>query len=250
MSSRLDHFVRGVQNLGGPKVTNRVQHVLGLQGTRLIRYALGRAVPHHVQVHLRTERIGGPNSPWRVYPDVISSSSVVYSLGVGNEILFDLSLIEKYSLNVYAFDPTPDSIAWICHQKLPEQFHFINYGVMDYDGMAQFQQFDGVQFGTRISSSQKQIVELKVFRLGTIMKNLNHTKIDLLKINIEGGEYAVIKDLIASMIDVKQIVVEFHHRFPGYSLEQTQQAVSSLNRAGYQIFYISDTDREYSFIKN
>jgi FkbM family methyltransferase len=250
MSSRLDHFVRGVQNLGGPKVTNRVQHVLGLQGTRFIRYALGRAVPHHIQVNLRTEKVGGDNASWVICPDGLLPSSIVYSLGVGDEIQFDLSLIEKYSLNVYAFDPTPESVTWIGQQKLPEQFHFIDCGVMNYDGTAQFQQFDGVQFGTQVSSSQNRVVTLQVFRLETIMKDLKHTKIDLLKINIEGGEYAVLADLIASRIDVNQIVVEFHHRLPGYSLQETRQTVEALNNAGYKIFHISDADKEYSFIKS
>jgi FkbM family methyltransferase len=250
MSGRLDQFARNLQNLGGPKMTNLVQHFLGLKGTSTVRYLLGRAFPHPIQVNLRKERVGGPNASWIIFPDCLSPDLVVYSLGVGNEIRFDLSLIEKFSVDVYAFDPTPESIAWISKQKLPERFHFMDYGVMDYDGIAQFQQFDGVQFGTKISSSQKnRIVELKVFRLATIMKNLNHTKIDLLKINIEGGEYAVIADLVASNIDVKQIVVEFHHRLPGYSLKQTKQAVEALNNVGYKIFHISDTDKEYSFIK-
>jgi FkbM family methyltransferase len=154
-------------------------------------------------------------------------------------------------VNVYAFDPTPESVAWISKQKLPEQFHFIDYGVMDYDGVAQFQQFDGVQFGTKLSVSHNhKIVQLKVFRLSTIMKNLDHTKIDLLKINIERGEYAVIVDLIASRLDLNQIVVEFHHRLTDYLLQQTKQAVEALNSAGYKIFYISDADKEYSFIKS
>ena len=231
-------------------MTSWAQHVLGLKGTRAIRYLLGRAVPHSIEVDLRKEKLGAENASWVVSPDCLSPHSIVYSLGVGNEIRFDLSLIKKYSVNVYAFDPTPESVAWIKRQKLPEQFHFIDFGVMDYDGTAQFQQFDGVQFGTKITASQKsRIVELRVFRLATIMKKLNHTKIDLLKINIEGGEYTVLADLVASNIDVKQIVVEFHHRLAGYSLGQTKQAVQALNDAGYKIFHISDTDKEYSFIK-
>jgi FkbM family methyltransferase len=250
MSNRLDQVVRKLQNLSGPKMTSRVQHLLGLRGTRFVRYLLRRALPHHIQVNVQKEKLGGDHASWVICPDYLAEDSVVYSLGVGNEIQFDLALIEKFSVHVYAFDPTPESIAWINHQKLPEQFHFVPYGVMDYDGIAQFQQFDGVQFGTKISASQQnKVVRLKVFRLATIMKNFNHPKIDLLKINIEGGEYAVIADLIASKIDVKQIVVEFHHRLPGYSLEQTKQAVQALNSVRYKIFHISDADKEYSFTK-
>jgi|WetSurMetagenome_2_1015567.scaffolds.fasta_scaffold254932_2 FkbM family methyltransferase len=250
MSDKLDQLARSLQNLGGRGLTNQAQHVLGLKGTRFVRYVLRRALPYHVQVNLRTERVGGPDAAWVICPDDLSPSTIVYSLGVGDEIQFDLSLIEKYSLNVYAFDPTPEAVAWIGRQKLPNRFHFIDYGVLDYDGTAQFQQFDGVQFGTRLSASQNTIVELKVFRLATIMKELTHTKIDLLKINIEGGEYAVLADMLASGINVNQIVVEFHHRLPGYSLQQTRRAVDALNHSGYKIFHISDADKEYSFIKS
>lgn len=250
MSNGLDQFVRHLQNLGGPRLTSFTQHILGLNGTRHVRYFLGRAFPHHIQVDVRKERLGGKNASWVISPNTLSSNSVVYSLGVGNEIQFDLQLIEKYSVQVYAFDPTPGSVAWINRQKLPEQFHFIDWGVMDYDGLAQFQQFEGVQFRTRISDTQNKVVELKVFRLATIMKSLKHAKLDLLKINIEGGEYAVIADVVACNLNVEQIVVEFHHRFPGYSLQQTKQAVQALNNAGYKIFHVSDTDKEYSFIKD
>ncbi len=249
MSNALDRLARDLQNLGGPRMTSFTQHILGRNGTRYVRYFLGRAFPQPIQVDVQKEQVGCKNASWVISPSTLSSNSVVYSLGVGNEIRFDLQLIEKYSVQVYAFDPTPESVAWINGQKLPEQFHFIDWGVMDYDGLAQFQQFDGVQFRTRILDSQNKIVELKVFRLATIMKSLKHTKIDLLKINIEGGEYAVIADLVACNLNVEQIAVEFHHRFLGYSLQQTKQAVQALNNAGYKIFHISDTDKEYSFIK-
>lgn len=81
------------------------------------------------------------------------------------------------------------------------------------------------------------------------MKSLGHKRIDLLKINIEGGEYPVIDDLIASRINVGQLVVEFHHRFPGHTLTETESAVNILNEHGYKIFYISDAGKEYSFIR-
>lgn len=67
--------------------------------------------------------------------------------------------------------------------------------------------------------------------------------------NIEGGEYAVITDLLDSGLAVDQIILEFHHRLPGYSLHQTYQAVQKLNAHGYKIFHISDNGKEYSFLK-
>jgi hypothetical protein len=81
------------------------------------------------------------------------------------------------------------------------------------------------------------------------MKRLGHSKIDLLKINIEGSEYAVIKDMLFSNVPVRQIPVEFHHRFPGVPLSQTEHAVRALIEHGYKIFHISQTGKEYSFLR-
>jgi len=36
-----------------------------------------------------------------------AATAVVYSLGIGEDISFDLALIEKYGARVHAFDPTP-----------------------------------------------------------------------------------------------------------------------------------------------
>ena len=48
--------------------------------------------------------------------------------------------------------------------------------------------------------------------------------------------------------NVTQLVLEFHHRFHGFNLFQTEDAVKSLNRQGYLIFHISD-GKEYPFIR-
>lgn len=81
------------------------------------------------------------------------------------------------------------------------------------------------------------------------MNELKHTNIDLLKINIEGGEYDIINDLAESNLSIKQIVLEFHHRFTGFKLAQTKNAVKILSGMGYEIFHIADNRKEYSFIR-
>lgn len=43
------------------------------------------------------------------------------------------------------------------------------------------------------------------------MKELSHSVIDILKIDIEGSEYDVIEDLINSKIRPKELLNEFHH---------------------------------------
>jgi hypothetical protein len=66
--------------------------------------------------------------------------------------------------------------------------------------------------------------------------------------DIEGGEYLAIEDLLASRLPVPQLLVEFHHHFPGIGLRATQRAVAALQEAGYRIFHISQRGLEISFV--
>jgi hypothetical protein len=80
--------------------------------------------------------------------------------------------------------------------------------------------------------------------LNTIMVELGHAKIDVLKMDIEGAEYEVLTDLIERRIRPSQILVEFHHRFDGIGKDHTLQVMNRLARAGYQIAFVSSSGRE------
>lgn len=80
------------------------------------------------------------------------------------------------------------------------------------------------------------------------MRELGHTHIDIIKMDIEGAEYDVIKDIHNSDIRPKQILVEFHHRFPGVGIKKTKEAIDSLRSIGYKMFSISDTNEEFCFV--
>jgi hypothetical protein len=67
--------------------------------------------------------------------------------------------------------------------------------------------------------------------------------------DIEGAEYGVIQDLLAERIPVRQIVVEFHHRFSSLGVQKTRDAIHFLNQAGYRIFSVSDLGEEFSFLQ-
>jgi FkbM family methyltransferase len=159
-----------------------------------------------------TELIGNPAyGAWTTVTDGLDRNSIVYSLGVGEDVSWDVALIEKYGCNVYAFDPTPSSIQWIERQTLPEQFHFYPYGVLDFDGTAVFNA-KGKQGNNNLSVNMftGTALRLPVKRLATIMRELGHDHIDVLKMDIEGSEYAVIRDIRG--IPVKQILVEMHNK--------------------------------------
>lgn len=87
-------------------------------------------------------------------------------------------------------------------------------------------------------------------KLSTIMKELKVDKIDILKMDIEGSEYDVIKNILEEKIVVNQILVEFHHKFSAIGISRTKKSINLLNQHGYLIFSISKSGNEYSFIKH
>lgn len=220
---------------------------------RLARISLGRDFYCRIQERCLTERHGSKYAGWTICPINISKDSVVYSIGVGEDVSFDLSLIEKYGVDIYAFDPTPKSMEWVKSQNLPVKFNFNEYGVANYDGYIKFYPPENPNHVSHTIFEKKATLDraimVPVRRLRFIMNEHGHDRIDILKMDIEGSEYAVIEDMIKSDIDVSQLLVEFHHRFENVGIEKTKDAIQLLNNHGFKIFAISPNGEEFSFIR-
>lgn len=224
----------------------------------LLRSVAGKDIYHRKQINVDIEMIGGIgsslNGAWPVCPGLLSAEAIVYSVGVGDDISFDRALIARFGVTIHAFDPTPASREWLAKQSLPAQFHLAEIGLADYDGQATFYPPDEAGFvsysmeKTKTGASERTPVTVEVRRLSTLMSQMGHNHIDLLKIDIEGSEYGVIKDVIASGMPVRQFLIEFHHRMAGFKPEDTNNAIKALNAAGYQIAHITGRGEEYTFI--
>ena len=194
---------------------------------------------------------GSDYGGYKVSGKGLNDQSTVYSFGVGKDITFDLSLIQKYGLNVYAFDPTPDSIQWLEKQKLPEKFHSFEYGISNFNGKMKFyppENPEYVSFSVIKRDNGRQYIEVHCRTLKTIMNELGHGSIDILKMDIEGSEYDIIDDIIHNSISVGQICVEFHHRFDSVGFERTLSAINALKEKGYQIASVLHNCQEITFI--
>ncbi len=218
---------------------------------RASRALAGRDVWYGVQLQCDFIRLGNERAQWPLCPDGLGKESVVYSLGVGEDVSFDLELIRRFGCTVHAFDPTPRSMDWLRSQSLPEQFVFHPYGVADHDGSCRFQPPENPSYLSHTvidRHSPWPALVLPVQRLASIMGALGHDHLDVLKMDIEGAEYGVLADLLASRIPVRQLLVEFHHRWPEIGAARTRTAIDALNRAGYRIFSVSPSGEEYGFL--
>jgi FkbM family methyltransferase len=155
-------------------------------------------------------RVGtfGDGGKWVSDPQSLRTGTVVYSFGAGTEISFDAEMAGLYGCEVHCFDPTPSLERNFAHCR-PGQpvgkgtfsFHAVGLGPVSLDP----EKADDL-----VLEDQK----CKVKRLSEIAAELGHSHVDILKIDIEGGEMAALTEIIMSgtlkSLSVKQLLVEFH----------------------------------------
>mgnify|MGYP001317873547 CR=1 FL=1 len=113
---------------------------------------------------------------------------VVYSFGSNGDDQFETDVMEKTECRVYTFDPTLTlEKKRMLSSSVRKNFH--NIGLATHEG--------GMAIGG---------IEREVQNLRTIMKDLKHKQVDILKLDIEGTEYEVFEELYSSGFpDVRQI---------------------------------------------
>lgn len=97
-----------------------------------------------------------------------------------------------------------------------------------------------------LGKESTDVVQLPCTSVADLMKRQGHTRIDLLKMDIEGAEYGVIDHIVKNRLPIGQICVEFHHWTPGFRRQQTHRALAQLMWAGYRLVHKHSED--YSFV--
>ena len=204
-------------------------------------------------VSCKTSALYGGDHGWVVDESLLNRESVIYSVGVGSNIDFDVELINSLGATVHAFDPTPRSIEWVKSQKLPKHFIFHPFGLSAENGHMDFfppSKASSTHFSPidRYGDTNN-VVRAPVKDIDTIASELNHKEIDLLKMDIEGAEYEVIEALPKNRVAINQILIEFHHMYKGIPISKTVDAISTLSNLGFELFNISQRTYEFSFRK-
>ena len=123
----------------------------------------------------------------------MNENSIVYSVGIGEDIFFDQAIINKHKCQVFGFDPTPKSINWVKNQQLPNQFSFYEFGISDKTGNVDFYLPKNPAYVSGSISLQKNVnenekVNVQMKTIADAAKQLGHDHIDVLKMDIEVAE--------------------------------------------------------------
>jgi FkbM family methyltransferase len=215
---------------------------------RVARATTGRDHLLRCDIHIPKVRLGTDDGDWVVAEQHLGQDSIVYSVGLGNNISFDLALIERYACQVFGFDPTPYALRYLGEISLPPQMRVEQFGLSTYDGVKNFGAPVTADTPSFSSHLENDLQSLPVLTLSSMMSKLGHSHVDLLKMDIEGDEYDVVPQILEKGILPDQLLVEFHYGIYGIELSQALGHLQLLRRAGYLIFSISPVGREFSFI--
>lgn len=182
---------------------------------------------------------------------------VVYSFGIGDNAAWERAVMERHGARVFAFDPTPVSVAWIEAQSWPEGWTFAPVGLAAFDGEMGFRApRKGANYcpDDGPGDGRAGTVRAPVQTFASLIHRSGLGEVDVLKLDIEGGEYAVFDALAADHCDlfpvsIAVVLIEMHHGMGGHTLADTQRVFGNLREAGFRLFWISARGLEFGFVR-
>ena len=146
------------------------------------------------------------------YPE-LNKESIVFDLGgyLGN---FAQAINDKYGCTVYVFEPHPEFYN-SCVQRFSSNDKVIplNFGLSDKEGkLVLSDSVDGSSFHNP-NHKEKSGIECEVKEIFKVLRKLKVSNVDLMKINIEGGEYPFLLHMISesALPVVDNYQIQFHN---------------------------------------
>jgi len=162
---------------------------------------------------------------------------LVYSFGVSGNSKFEEAMVTEYGCEVHAFDCTvPEDFQSVKNKHFT--FHRVCIG-KDNGGL------EGAEIKNHLESNHKQLVFKS---MATIMKELGHTSMDLLKFDIEGFEWQLFEnELLTGNIELPaQLAFEMHtdgakpwsvsqENTKGHTHQDVNKVFLKLHKLGYRV---------------
>jgi FkbM family methyltransferase len=187
---------------------------------------------------------------WTIRVGALNSNSVVYSGGVGGDISFELDLVRRIGLSIVIFDPSPIALETIRQHASDPEMQRIEFNPVGLAAESKSLRFEASNVPGEWQIAAGENLGSREIRCTTIpseMERHGHKKIDLLKLDIEGFEYQVLKNCLENHLDIGQICVEFHDFFPNIRRMTTVESILALRKEKFSI--IHKLRHDFTFLK-
>lgn len=206
----------------------------------------------------KTVKLGSPKAAWSIVPFQNQELKCLL-VGAGEDISFDIALAKRFKGEIFIFDPTPRAIDYCNNtlknldQEVAKKITFFPHGVWSEDTNIKFytpENKDHISHSILNLQKTGDYFTAQVKTLKTICTELSIDQIDILKLDIEGAEYEVLKSIKLLNVPIKQICVEFDELFnplDQHYKSRIKEAIDRLYQLGYRIAQV-DYPGNYTFL--
>jgi FkbM family methyltransferase len=205
-------------------------------------------------------RLGTRYGGWWLDRKLVRADPFVVDCGLGKDISFDSAFLSQFGGLVVGIEANPESLAW-CREHCPPGMRIVDRAFWTEAGatlefhLPRAQEAlprgaDGVS-GSLLDSHEyvgggrsRKVVTTD---LAEVLAEARRADCDVLKLDIEGAEYAVLNDLAARGMlgKCRQLLVEFHHGVTAHDARETEKTVAAILAAGFRLAHVEG--RNYIF---
>jgi FkbM family methyltransferase len=223
-------------------------------------------------------RLGTSYGGWTLPTSNVRSGSTALCVGAGEDISFDVELNKK-GITVYTLDPTPRAREHVARvlasanggarasiNNSPVEFYdmqgfdetrfkFLDVGLWNQNTLMRFfAPRDQSHVSHSIVNLQhtEQYFEAKCMTLRSVCESLKLDAIDILKLDIEGAEHTVLKNMVEVGPRPSVLCVEFDeigNPLDGGYMERILDTMQMLKEAGYKFRHLENSPPNALFWK-
>lgn len=181
--------------------------------------------------------LGTPYGGWLIPTANITPEWVCYCVGIGADTSFDRALIENWGVSVRAFDASQEYADLATAELLAEpRFSAHHAAITTTDGPIRLQRTHDPQSASLSAAglydTDEHSVQVPGRSLSSLMAQFGDTRIDLLKLDIEGAEYELLAELDLRDLGVQTFAVQLHHVA---SVADARRLIARLDEHGYSL---------------
>jgi FkbM family methyltransferase len=238
-----------------------------------VKLAFGRAMAMLTSLALlrRDEtlplvRIGTEYGGWYCCRTLLGAGRTAMCCGAGEDISFDVALNARWSMRIICVDPTPRSVVHVeallsasrdrrpmlieagpaiydLSGFRPEDFTFCPRAVWSSDGTLELfapRNPVNVSYSAVNLQHTSDAIRVRSSSVHSLLAEFGVERISLLKLDIEGAEYEVLRSMLADGVRPEQLLVEFdqvNQPLTPWFWVELLRVIRELRCAGYRLVF-------------